>query len=66
MLSGVEGGKPQRVSAVAYACGYENLKSFSKAFHARYGVVPREVDETFRSDARWETGSTLLSWIREL
>ena len=66
LLSGAEGGGPQRVSAVAYACGYENLKSFSKAFHARYGVVPREVDDTFRPDARWETESVLLSWIKEL
>ncbi|CAO4173278.1 AraC-type DNA-binding protein [Methylorubrum populi] len=66
ILSGVEEGGSQRISGVAYACGYENLKSFSKAFHARYGVNPRDVDTAFRGEARRETGATLLSWIREL
>lgn len=66
LLSGVEEGGPQRISGVAYACGYENLKSFSKAFHARYGVNPRDVDAAFRIEARRETGATLLSWIKEL
>jgi len=66
ILSGVEGGGPRRISSVAYTCGYENLKSFSKAFYARYGVNPRDVDTSFRSDTRWESGKELLAWIREL
>ena len=66
ILSGVEGGDARRISSVAYACGYENLKSFSKAFHARYGVTPRDVDASFRVGSRWETGTALLSWIKEL
>jgi len=66
ILSGVEGGGPQRISSVAYTCGYENLKSFSKAFRARFGVNPRDVDASFRVRSRWETGATLLSWIKEL
>ncbi|MCG5244851.1 helix-turn-helix domain-containing protein [Methylorubrum extorquens] len=65
MLSGVEEG-PSRISGVAYACGYENLKSFSKAFHSRYGVNPREIDVGHRIDAHRESGATLMSWIREL
>jgi AraC-like DNA-binding protein len=66
MLSGVEGSAPTRISSVAYACGYENLKSFSKAFHARYGVNPRDVDAGHRDGARQERGEALLSWMKEL
>ncbi|MET0526865.1 MAG: AraC family transcriptional regulator [Microvirga sp.] len=66
ILSGVEGEGPHRVSAVAYACGYTSPKMFSKAFHARYGVVPRDVDTTFKQQAYQEAGAQLLSWIREL
>ncbi|SFG57900.1 AraC family transcriptional regulator [Methylobacterium gossipiicola] len=66
MLSGVDAGGPDRVSGVAYACGYENQKSFSKAFRARYGVNPRDVDRNFAVGSRWETGATLLSWMKEL
>lgn len=66
ILSGVEDGGTRRISSIAYACGYENLKSFSKAFQARYGVNPRDVDASFHSGSRWETGKELLAWIREL
>ncbi|WP_238229173.1 helix-turn-helix domain-containing protein [Methylorubrum aminovorans] len=65
MLSGSEEGPP-RVSGVAYACGYENLKSFSKAFHARYGVNPRDVGTSHRVDAHRESGATLMSWMKDL
>lgn len=66
MLSGVEGSAPIRVSGVAYTCGYENLKSFSKAFQTRYGVNPRDVGADYRRSARHESGAALLSWMREL
>ncbi len=65
MLSGVEEGPP-RISGVAYACGYENLKSFSKAFHAHYGVNPRDVGLGQRVDAYRESGATLMSWMKDL
>ncbi|MEH3061511.1 MAG: AraC family transcriptional regulator [Methylobacterium radiotolerans] len=65
-LSGVEGGPRRRISEIAYACGYDNLKSFSFAFRARYGVVPRDVDGAWADAARWETGATLLAWIEAL
>ncbi|KQO68756.1 hypothetical protein ASF22_19565 [Methylobacterium sp. Leaf87] len=66
ILSGAEGGEPLRISSVAYAVGYASPKMFSKAFHARYGVNPRDVDATYRDGARWETGTMLLSWITGL
>ncbi|MET0526864.1 MAG: AraC family transcriptional regulator [Microvirga sp.] len=66
ILSGIEGEGPHRISDVAYACGYASPKMFSKAFRARYGVAPRDVDATFRQQAYHEAGAQLLSWIREL
>lgn len=66
LLSGIEGATPVRVSTVAYAVGYASPKMFSKAFHARYGVNPRDVDASFRASADREAGAQLLSWIREL
>ncbi|MGU3452408.1 AraC family transcriptional regulator [Methylobacterium sp. 391_Methyba4] len=65
MLTGAEAGPP-RVSGVAYACGYESLKSFSKAFRARYGINPRDVGTGLRGVAQRESGDTLMSWIQEL
>ena len=66
ILSGVDGEGPHRISAVAYACGYASPKMFSKAFHARYGVNPRDVDATFRARAHWERETQLMSWFKEL
>lgn len=66
ILAGVEGGTPIRVSSVAYAVGYGSPKMFSKAFHARYGINPRDVDATYREQADREAGAQLLSWIRGL
>lgn len=66
ILAGIEDGVPRRVSTVAYAVGYQSPKMFSKAFLARYGVVPREVDASFGDQANKESGAQLLSWIKEL
>ena len=66
ILARVEGGPRQRVSAVAYACGYESEKIFSRAFRRRYGVNPRDVNRTFQSIAVQEKGMLLASWIQAL
>lgn len=66
MLIGSEGNCPQRISKVAYACGYSSPKSFARAFHAHYGLIPRQVDGSHKPKALWEQSSTLLSWIKEL
>lgn len=63
MLSGVAEGPP-RVSGVAYACSYESLKGFSKAFHTLYGVNPRDVGVGRRIDAHRESGETLMFWMK--
>lgn len=66
ILAGVEGGPRQRVSSVAYACGYESEKIFSRAFRRRYGVNPRDVNRTFQTIAVREKGTLLASWIQGL
>lgn len=66
ILAGVEGGPRQRVSSVAYACGYESERIFSRAFRRRYGVNPRDVNRTFQSVAVREKGILLASWIQSL
>ena len=66
MLSGVEGNPKKRISEVAYGCGYDTLKAFSKAFKAKYGVVPRDVDAAIIDDAQGEASAAMLSWILEL
>ncbi|MGO4717317.1 helix-turn-helix domain-containing protein [Bradyrhizobium sp. 2TAF24] len=66
IFAGVEGGPRQRVSSVAYACGYESEKMFSRAFRRRYGVNPRDVNRTFQSAAVREKGTLLASWIQNL
>ena len=66
ILAGAEGGPRQRVSSVAYTCGYESEKIFSRAFRRRYGVNPRDVNKTFRDVAVREKGKLLASWIQGL
>ncbi|WP_084030766.1 helix-turn-helix transcriptional regulator [Bradyrhizobium paxllaeri] len=66
ILAGVEGRSRQRVSSVAYACGYESAKMFSRAFHRRYGINPREVNTAFQAVAIRERGALLASWIQNL
>lgn len=60
------GGRP-RVSSVAYATGFGDEKSFSRAFKGRFGFLPRDV----RSGVTPPTGGPdrgdgLLAWIRDL
>ncbi|WP_081636613.1 AraC family transcriptional regulator [Methylobacterium sp. 285MFTsu5.1] len=66
MLSGLEGSSQKRISEVAYACGYDTLKAFSKAFKARYGVVPRDVDASYVADRGRGPGQALQSWMKAL
>ncbi|MCV9938460.1 helix-turn-helix domain-containing protein [Boseaceae bacterium BT-24-1] len=66
ILTGVERGPQQRVSSVAYACGYQSEKMFSRAFRRRYSVNPRDVNKTFRTVAVQEKGALLASWIQNL
>ncbi|WP_244670453.1 helix-turn-helix domain-containing protein [Rhodoplanes elegans] len=66
LLAGVEGGPRQRVSSVAYACGYESEKVFSRAFRRRYGVNPRDVTRGGGGGPVQERSILLTSWIHDL
>lgn len=62
-------GRP-RVSAVAYATGFTDEKTFSRAFKRRYGFVPREADIGLPAIDPSSIGRTndnpseLLHWIK--
>lgn len=62
-----KGGWP-RVSSVAYARGFTDEKSFSRAFKARFGLLPRDVrsGEALPQPGEGERPKVLLSWIRDL
>lgn len=66
LLAGVEDGPRQRVSSVAYACGYKSEKVFSRAFHRRYGINPRDVTREGGGGPVQERSSLLTSWIHDL
>ncbi|QRE75251.1 helix-turn-helix domain-containing protein [Methylobacterium aquaticum] len=61
-----DGGRP-RISSVAYATGFSDERSFSRAFKRRYGCLPRDVAvrrvvEPLRSGA----GHQLGEWVQRL
>ncbi|WP_306577805.1 AraC family transcriptional regulator [Bradyrhizobium sp. SRS-191] len=66
ILACAEGGAAQRVSTVAYACGYQSEKIFSRAFRRRYGVNPSQVKRTFPQAAIRPKGALLASWLQNL
>ncbi len=60
-------GRP-RISAVAYAIGFSDEKTFSRAFKRRFGFLPRETEA---GSSVWgqtgdDAGPNLQSWLREL
>lgn len=59
-------GRP-RVSAVAYATGFSDEKTFSRAFKRRFGFLPRETQAGAGVWGRTtEAQPVLQSWLREL
>lgn len=65
-LLGAEGGRP-RISSVAYATGFSDEKTFSRAFRRRFGFLPSE------ALAEWpvapygqDNAPVLLGWMRSL
>ncbi len=61
------GGRAPRVSSVAYAVGFADEKSFSRAFKMRYGILPREVRGGDRaSPPDGERAQLLVTWIKDL
>ncbi len=55
------------MSSVAYSVGFEDEKTFSRAFKTRFGFLPSEVrtGEALLSDGE-DGADVLLSWMRDL
>ncbi len=62
-----KGGRP-RVSSVAYATGFSDEKTFSRAFKARYSLLPRDVraGEVSLPAADGDRPDVLMCWIKDL
>ncbi len=60
------GGRP-RVSSVAYATGFIEDKSFSRAFKTKFGFLPSEVRAgEMPAMAGDDKAGRLLAWLRDL
>ncbi len=60
------GGRP-RVSSVAYATGFTEDKSFSRAFKTKFGFLPSEVRAgEMPAMAGDDKAGRLLAWLRDL
>lgn len=65
-LLGASGGRP-RISSVAYATGFSDEKTFSRAFRRRFGFLPREaVAESLIPRAGNDSAPILLDWMKSL
>ncbi|WP_171070322.1 helix-turn-helix domain-containing protein [Methylobacterium terricola] len=61
-----EDGRP-RISSVAYAAGFSDERSFSRAFKRRFGCLPRDAAaERAAGSPRVQPDDTLGDWIQQL
>lgn len=66
LTQGGAAGRP-RVSAVAYATGFSDEKTFSRAFKRRFNALPREAETGATAQvASNENTPILLSWMKNL
>jgi len=66
LLTQANGSKRPRVSAVAYAMGFAEEKTFSRAFKRRFGFLPRDAGLSTASPVSPDHAPVLLSWIKAL
>jgi AraC-like DNA-binding protein len=67
LLAQPSGGARPRVSSVAYACGFTDAKTFTRAFTARFGFLPREARAGDADPALLQRrDDVLLDWINTL
>ncbi|MHC2089024.1 helix-turn-helix transcriptional regulator [Methylobacterium sp. CM6244] len=65
-LLGAAGGRP-RISSVAYATGFSDEKTFSRAFRRRFGFLPSEaLEERLVAHRSQDSIPVLLGWMRSL
>lgn len=54
------------IARLAFECGFENERVFSRAFRRKYGLNPSEVDGGCLPEMEREHTSLLLSWMKDL
>jgi AraC-like DNA-binding protein len=66
LTDAAEGGRP-RISSVAYATGFSDEKTFSRAFKRRFGCLPRDAAaERAAAPHHPRASQTLGDWIQQL
>lgn len=66
LLTQAGGANRPRISAVAYATGFSDEKTFSRAFKRRFGFLPRDAATGDGRSANSGPTPVLLSWIKTL
>ncbi len=66
LLTQAGGSSRPRVSAVAYATGFADEKTFSRAFKRRFGFLPRDAGTGGARSVSPGPTPVLLSWIKTL
>lgn len=66
MLSRSSVGRRPMIARLAFECGFENERVFSRAFRRKYGLNPSEVDAGRLPEIEREHSSLLLSWMKDL
>ncbi|MEH3063109.1 MAG: AraC family transcriptional regulator [Methylobacterium radiotolerans] len=59
-------GRRPMIARLAFECGFENERVFSRAFRRKYGMNPSEVDVGRLPEIEREHTSLLLSWMKDL
>jgi AraC-like DNA-binding protein len=59
-------GRRPMIARLAFECGFENERVFSRAFRRKYGLNPSEVDTARLPEIERERTSLLLSWMKDL
>ncbi|WP_246776021.1 helix-turn-helix transcriptional regulator [Methylobacterium aquaticum] len=66
VLSRSSAGRRPMIARLAYECGFENERVFSRAFRRKYGLNPSEINASSLPLTDREHASLLLSWMKDL
>lgn len=66
VLTRLTANRRPMIARLAFECGFENERVFSRAFRRKYGLNPSEVDAERRPEIQREHTSLLLSWMKDL
>ena len=66
VLTRADASRRPMIARLAFECGFENERVFSRAFRRKYGLNPSEVDGNRLPEIERERTSLLLSWMKDL